>query len=723
MSLRYNGGGRISFFNDIYACRDGRIAAAGNADGTRGWLVCLDNNGNLQWSAYSEEVVRPNTFRSVIECDDHGFLTVGDISRGFGYDDIQAIRTDADGRVIWSRLYAHERLERADAVIELKQGTYLIAGRTNSFRQGPEDGYLIDIEEDGEVIRESTFGDDRYNSFIALRELRGGVIAGGETGEIDGACDFWLVMVNEDREVVWERTFGTELDERFSGMATSPDGGYVLSGSQFREGETVFMLVKVNNLGEEQWIRYFDTDNIRQTICNGVSASPEGYILVGKLNRDYACAIGVSLGGNESWRYVFPMADQDSFRCSLKGVCTRPNGSTLGCGRWESYAINPPPSDGWVVEIRPLRSAPEIIGWSPHSLDTAVLTGSRIEFSIIAEDLQNDSLRYRWSQNDSVISNQNHVIIEYIDVGEYRVDCYVSDEAQFDSIRWNVHVKDLVIARHTPDTLDLTLRRGASQTFTIDSVEAIPDNNPIQYLWTLVDLTNQQSNEIGEDSTVTVDFVRSGNYALTGEAYRGDASDAVTWRVAVRGAVLDFVPPALELTVPTDTTLHFEVFAFNPGSDSLSYAWYYGEDLIGLDSAAEVIFGPEEGLFQVTAVVMDGMEGDTVRWNVRTITPDGIEDCRWKIADWGIKEVWPNPFNSQLTISIKSPSTSASALTSLSIHDITGREVAELDGEWKMENGTKHSVVWDASEFPAGVYLIRVQSGSQVAVKKVVLMR
>jgi hypothetical protein len=364
---------------------------------------------------------------------------------------------------------------------------------------------------------------------------------------------------------------------------------------------------------------------------------------------------------------------------------------------------------------------------SPEDTNFTILSGIQIDFSVsVEEGPWEEILTYNWIHLDTLISQDTTTTILFDSTGVFLVSCILRQDELTIAIRWHVTVSDLFIARHTPDTLDLMLRRGASQTFTIDSVAAIQGDDPIQYLWTLADLTNQQSEEIGEDSSVTVDFVRSGNYAVIGEAYRGDASDAVTWRVAVRGAVLDFVPPSLDLTVRTDTTLHFEVFAFNPVSDSLSYSWYFGEDLIGLDSAADVIFGSEEGLFQVSAVVMDGAEGDTVVWRVRTVTSDGIEDCRFKIADWGIKEVWPNPFNSELTISIHlygSSSSSTSALTLLTIHDITGREVAEIDGKWKMENGTRHSVTWDASVFPAGIYLVRLQSGSNVGVKKVVLMR
>jgi hypothetical protein len=36
---------------------------------------------------------------------------------------------------------------------------------------------------------------------------------------------------------------------------------------------------------------------------------------------------------------------------------------------------------------------------------------------------------------------------------------------------------------------------------------------------------------------------------------------------------------------------------------------------------------------------------------------------------------------------------------------------------------TYHSVVWDASGVPAGVYLVRLEEGERVATEKVVLIR
>jgi hypothetical protein len=59
----------------------------------------------------------------------------------------------------------------------------------------------------------------------------------------------------------------------------------------------------------------------------------------------------------------------------------------------------------------------------------------------------------------------------------------------------------------------------------------------------------------------------------------------------------------------------------------------------------------------------------------------------------------------------------------LAVYGIDGRLVEEFDGKWKMENGTEHSVVWNAEGLPGGIYLIRLVAGGEVKTVKAVLLR
>jgi len=88
---------------------------------------------------------------------------------------------------------------------------------------------------------------------------------------------------------------------------------------------------------------------------------------------------------------------------------------------------------------------------------------------------------------------------------------------------------------------------------------------------------------------------------------------------------------------------------------------------------------------------------------------------------------FPNPFNSLTTISF---GLDKSAPTRLAIYDINGREVANLLAEDPPFNsppaskGGKHSVVWEATDVPAGVYICRVETpGASLGSIKLFLMK
>jgi hypothetical protein len=70
----------------------------------------------------------------------------------------------------------------------------------------------------------------------------------------------------------------------------------------------------------------------------------------------------------------------------------------------------------------------------------------------------------------------------------------------------------------------------------------------------------------------------------------------------------------------------------------------------------------------------------------------------------------------------------------ITIYDISGREVfsavtapSVTEENKKIVTGgaatAERTLTWDASDIPAGVYFVRLQSGAEVVTKKVILMR
>jgi hypothetical protein len=83
-----------------------------------------------------------------------------------------------------------------------------------------------------------------------------------------------------------------------------------------------------------------------------------------------------------------------------------------------------------------------------------------------------------------------------------------------------------------------------------------------------------------------------------------------------------------------------------------------------------------------------------------------------------LNSAYPNPFNPVTTIVYDVPNMSN---VSIKIYDIKGSEVAELIyGNFTIGS---HTVSWDASEHPSGVYFVKMIAGEYISTKKLMLVK
>jgi len=83
-----------------------------------------------------------------------------------------------------------------------------------------------------------------------------------------------------------------------------------------------------------------------------------------------------------------------------------------------------------------------------------------------------------------------------------------------------------------------------------------------------------------------------------------------------------------------------------------------------------------------------------------------------------LEQNFPNPFNPSTSINF---SINKAQTVRLSVFDILGREVATLVN--KTLTSGNHSVQFDASSLSSGMYIYRLQAGTQTITKKMMLIK
>ena len=85
---------------------------------------------------------------------------------------------------------------------------------------------------------------------------------------------------------------------------------------------------------------------------------------------------------------------------------------------------------------------------------------------------------------------------------------------------------------------------------------------------------------------------------------------------------------------------------------------------------------------------------------------------------FSLSQNYPNPFNPSTTISFSIPLRSS---VSLKVLDLLGREVATIvSGEMQAGNYTRQ---WNATKMSSGIYFYRLQAGSYIQTKKLILLK
>lgn len=223
------------------------------------YLIKIDKDGNELWSkTYGGE--KDNDFGwTLLETEDKGFMIAGWTgSFGAGGSDVYFIRTDSKGDTLWTRAVGGEKDERVTNIIKTYDGNYVAVGQTESFGAGERDGYLIKINDDGKIIWTKTYGDELLDRTFYVKENVNHdlLISGITSNNSNGGEDVLVIKTDEYGNTIWQKNYGYELDDVGHDIILTPSNEIIVSGYYQREEGKEYhnpYFVKLSTEGEVIW--------------------------------------------------------------------------------------------------------------------------------------------------------------------------------------------------------------------------------------------------------------------------------------------------------------------------------------------------------------------------------------------------------------------------------------------------------------------------------------
>ncbi len=132
-------------------------------------------------------------------------------------------------------------------------------------------------------------------------------------------------------------------------------------------------------------------------------------------------------------------------------------------------------------------------------------------------------------------------------------------------------------------------------------------------------------------------------------------------------------------------------------------------------------FAPDKvGIFSGVLVISSNSPGspDSLFLSGSGISTKGVRPMAGIPSQFFLEQNYPNPFNPTTTVRF---GTTEAATVELSVYNTQGQRVVQLFNE-QLPAGT-FEFSWNASGFASGVYLLRLQAGSLVEIKKSLLLK
>ncbi|MDP1676021.1 MAG: fibronectin type III domain-containing protein [Bacteroidota bacterium] len=144
------GGGTVQYAgNSVVQNDDGSYTICGSTAITKGLQIKVDTVGAVLWEKIFDEA-NAGPQLSIVRSNDNGYVVAGaSYSRVTGSPDLMLMKSDANGTVLWRRIFGGDNTELGYCVLRTADGGYIVSGAQTLIGSGMTRTYLVKTDDNG----------------------------------------------------------------------------------------------------------------------------------------------------------------------------------------------------------------------------------------------------------------------------------------------------------------------------------------------------------------------------------------------------------------------------------------------------------------------------------------------------------------------------------------------------------------------------------------------
>lgn len=658
--------------------------------------------------------------------------------------------------VIWTRTYGGSASDRCHSMIRLTDGSYLLVGETYSYGSGPRDSYAVKVDENGNSTWSQAYGTSSYELFTHAIELSdGGIFYSGFTHTWSTVTDGWALRVDADGDTVWSNVYSSIHEDRIYGAILDSDNNFVITGftEERGAGNSDWWLIKIDSLG----------NTITQRTYSGPAGEwnrevievPGGYLMAGfTYSFGYAGCSGwilkTNMNGDSLWSNTFggstgPHGD------GFNDIIPTSDGAYVAIGHLESSGAGG--TDFWLQKI----SADGDSLWSRsyggiedevchHVLEMPdhgfLMVGRTESYGAGQNDLwliRTDHLgNVRWTKTIGGSGDDVGRTIIIDETGSILIGGSTSSNGAGSDDFWLVKLEPepptighvTLVSPGPPDwTYNLNWNSGAITSFTFKDFCPGTTGSVIGDAATVGWTATNYADSVVFSSPVPLTSGSIEGFVLS----HPWCSDQISWIVGDSTGSVDG-PLPVELmsfeATPIGNAIRISFSTASESDNDYFEIWRSESDAGTFERTATL---PSQGntasghnyhyidenvtagktyWYYLTDVDINGSRTEHREMMVSASVPISTIPTEYSLT------AYPNPFNPNTTLEFTLPEAGD---VNLNVYDIVGRAVAELTSG--PQNAGVHTIEFDASSLPSGIYMARLETAEISVTRKLLLVK